>query len=76
MIILLPEAKDGLEILENNLSIINLHAISNNMTQTYVYVKLPRFKLEQSVQLEKTLSNVRILIIKKNYLYLFIYIIF
>ncbi|CAI6353357.1 unnamed protein product [Macrosiphum euphorbiae] len=57
MIILLPEAKDGLEILENNLSIINLHAISNNMTQTYVYVKLPRFKLEQSVQLEKTLSN-------------------
>ncbi|XP_015378838.1 PREDICTED: serpin B4-like [Diuraphis noxia] len=57
MVILLPDAKDGLEILENNFSKINLHDISNKMTQQYILVKLPRFKLEQSLQLDETLSN-------------------
>jgi len=66
MIILLPDAKDGLKDLENNLSKINLNNISNKMSQYHVTVKLPRFKLEQSVQLEKTLSNVRIHINKKK----------
>jgi len=75
MIILLPDAKDGLKDLENNLSKINLNDISNKMSQYHVTVKLPRFKLEQSLQLEDTLSNVSILI-NKNNLYLFIYIIF
>jgi len=58
MIILLPDAKDGLKDLENNFSKIKLHEISNKMTQHHVTVKLPRFKLEQSLQLEETLSNV------------------
>ncbi|XP_015375355.1 PREDICTED: serpin B4-like isoform X1 [Diuraphis noxia] len=57
MIILLPDAKDGLKDLENNFSKIKLHEISNKMTQHHVTVKLPRFKLEQSLQLEETLSN-------------------
>ncbi|XP_008178943.1 serine protease inhibitor 4, serpin-4-like isoform X4 [Acyrthosiphon pisum] len=57
MIILLPDAKDGLKELENNLSKINLNDISNKMSQYHVTVKLPRFKLEQSLQLEDTLSN-------------------
>ncbi|KAL5234128.1 hypothetical protein ACI65C_001538 [Semiaphis heraclei] len=57
MIILLPDAKDGLKDLENNFSKINLHEISNKMTQHHVTVKLPRFKLEQTLQLEETLSN-------------------
>jgi len=58
MIILLPDAKDGLNTLENNFSKINLHDISKKMTQHYIRVKLPRFKLEQSLQLKETLSNV------------------
>jgi len=58
MIILLPDAKDGLKELENNFSKINLHDISKKMTQYHVTVKLPRFKLEQSLQLEEVLSNV------------------
>ncbi|KAL4149577.1 hypothetical protein QTP88_003503 [Uroleucon formosanum] len=57
MIILLPDAKDGLKELENNLSKINLNDISNKMSQYHVTVKLPRFKLEQSLQLEDTLSK-------------------
>ncbi|NP_001156102.2 serine protease inhibitor 4-like isoform X1 [Acyrthosiphon pisum] len=57
MIILLPDAKDGLNTLENNFSKINLHEISKNMTQHYIRVKLPSFKLEQSLQLKETLSN-------------------
>jgi len=65
MIILLPDAKDGLKDLENNLSKINLNDISNKMSQYHVTVKLPRFKLEQSLELGDTLSNVSILTKKK-----------
>lgn len=60
MMILLPDAKDGLKNLENNLSKIKLHEISDKMTQYHVTVKLPRFKLEQSLDLADTLSNVSI----------------
>jgi len=58
MIILLPEAKDGLNNLEDNISKFNLHDISKKMNQNYLSVKLPRFKIEQSLQLVETLSNV------------------
>ncbi|XP_008190237.1 serpin B4 isoform X2 [Acyrthosiphon pisum] len=57
MIILLPDVKDGLKDLENNFSKINLNDISNKMSKYDVTVKLPRFKLEQSLQLDGTLSN-------------------
>lgn len=61
MLILLPDAKDGLKDLENNFSKINLREISNNMSTYHVTVKLPRFKLEQSFELNEVLSNVCIL---------------
>uniref|UniRef100_A0A481MQK4 Serpin n=1 Tax=Nipponaphis monzeni TaxID=196483 RepID=A0A481MQK4_9HEMI len=57
MMILLPDAKDGLKNLENNFSKINLHDISKKMSKYHVTVKLPRFKLEQTLQLKETLSN-------------------
>ncbi|KAL4148666.1 hypothetical protein QTP88_002838 [Uroleucon formosanum] len=57
MIIVLPDAKDGLKELENNLSKINLNDISKKMAQNYLSVRLPRFKIEQSLQLNETLSN-------------------
>lgn len=73
MLILLPDAKDGLKNLENNFSKIKLHDISNKMTKYHVTAKLPRFKLEQSLQLEETLSNVSILTNHTHILYIYIY---
>lgn len=60
MIILLPDAKDGLKNLENNLSKIKLPKIVEQMTKYDVNVKLPRFKIEQTLQLEQILSNVSV----------------
>lgn len=60
MIILLPDTIDGLKNLENNLSKIKLDQLVRKMTKYTVDVKLPRFKMEQSLQLKKTLSNVSI----------------
>ncbi|CAI6368280.1 unnamed protein product [Macrosiphum euphorbiae] len=57
MIILLPDDKDGLNNLENNFSKFKLHEISEKMTQRNIDVKLPRFKIEKSLELDKTLSN-------------------
>lgn len=51
MIILLPDAKDGLKNLENNFSKIKLHEITKKMSTYDVNVKLPRFKIEQSFEL-------------------------
>lgn len=72
--ILLPDAKDGLQELENNFSKINLHDISKKMTQYHVTVKLPRFKLEHSLQLEDVLSNVSKY--HKQYIIILLYIYF
>lgn len=60
MIIVLPDEKDGLENIENNFPKINLNNILNKMNGYHVHVKLPRFKLEQSLRTEGILSNVRI----------------
>lgn len=58
MVILLPDAKDGLKDLELNLSKIKLPDILDNMTKYKVQVKLPRFRLEQSIDLSEILSTV------------------
>lgn len=60
MIILLPDEKDGLKNLENNFSKIKLHELVEKTSKYEVNVKLPRFKIEQSLQLEEVLSNVSI----------------
>lgn len=67
MIILLPDAKDGLKNLENNLSKIKIHEIIRKMTAYEVGVKLPRFKIVHSLQLKKTLTNVSIIKYSNNF---------
>ncbi|XP_050440294.1 serpin B4-like [Adelges cooleyi] len=57
MIILLPDAKDGLAELESNLSKIQLHDLEKNMTFHNVDVTLPKFKIEQTSELKATLSK-------------------
>lgn len=58
MMILLPDAKDGLKDLEANFSKTLFNEILNNLNCFTVYVKLPRFQLEHSFELKDTLSNV------------------
>lgn len=58
MIILLPDAKDGLKNLENNLSKIKIHELIDKMSINVVDVRFPRFKMEHSLELKETLSNV------------------
>lgn len=58
MMILLPDAIDGLKDLEANFSKLQFNEIVNNLHCYTVSVKLPRFKLEQSFELKDTLSKV------------------
>lgn len=60
MIILLPDAKDGLKSLEKNILNINFYNIFKKMNQYHVTVKLPSFKIEQSLNLKETMIRVRI----------------
>lgn len=69
MVILLPDAKDGLKNLENNLPKIKLHELSEKMIKHKVDVKLPRFKLEQSFDLKDALSAVSIFIKYNFYIF-------
>ncbi|XP_050430549.1 leukocyte elastase inhibitor-like isoform X2 [Adelges cooleyi] len=55
MIILLPDANGGLNDLEKNLSKIKLNELTEKMSKYKVNVKLPRFKLEQSFDLQDVL---------------------
>ncbi|VVC37390.1 Serpin domain,Serpin, conserved site [Cinara cedri] len=57
MVILLSDAKDGLKNLETNISKIKLNDMLKKMTKYSVTIKLPCFRLEQSFELNKTLSN-------------------
>lgn len=58
MMILLPDAKDGLASLEKNFLNVNLNDISKKMNQYHVTVKLPSFKIEQSLNLKDTMIQV------------------
>ncbi|XP_050532596.1 serpin B4-like isoform X2 [Daktulosphaira vitifoliae] len=55
MVILLPDAIDGLRNLENHLSKIRFSVLLENMDTFEVSVKLPRFKLEKSIDLKNVL---------------------
>ncbi|XP_050548235.1 serpin B4-like, partial [Daktulosphaira vitifoliae] len=57
MMILLPDAKDGLSKLENNLSKIKLFEISKKMSTYTVDVKMPKFKIEQEYNLVDVLNK-------------------
>ncbi|XP_050534393.1 serpin B3-like isoform X2 [Daktulosphaira vitifoliae] len=57
MLILLPDAKDGLSNLENNLSKINFIELYKNMTKHNVDFKFPKFKIEQEIDLKHVLNK-------------------
>ena len=58
MLILLPDANDGLAALENALTPATLSAWDSRLKQTLVEVTLPRFSSEMSLTLAKTLEAI------------------
>lgn len=71
MVILLPDEKDGLRNLENNLSKIKINELLQKMDKFKVNVKLPKFKIEQSIDLNDVL--IRVCIKVKAFNYCFVY---
>ncbi|XP_050536612.1 leukocyte elastase inhibitor-like [Daktulosphaira vitifoliae] len=57
MIVLLPDAVDGLSELESNLAKINIIEMSRKMTTHLVTVCLPKFKIEEAFSLLSPLKN-------------------
>lgn len=57
MIVLLPHERDGLETLEENLSLENLKDIRYELFKTKVYLTLPKFKVEYSKEMSGDLMD-------------------
>ncbi len=57
LVIVLPQAKDGLAAIEKRLSLADLQAWIDGARDTLVDVQLPRFTLEQSVDLKSVLAE-------------------
>lgn len=62
MLILLPKKIDGIQELEKKLVGVNVFEILNDMRNNEVILSFPKFKLEQSMDLNSVLSKVCILI--------------
>ncbi|KAK9501972.1 hypothetical protein O3M35_012590 [Rhynocoris fuscipes] len=60
MVIILPNKVDGLNEVESKLSTINLSEVLNSLFSVTVNVKLPRFKLESTMELKDILIKMGI----------------
>lgn len=58
MLILLPDEIDGLAALESKLETVNLGDTVRYLEQPTVTVSLPKFKLEETMELNQILKNV------------------
>ncbi|XP_064212921.1 serine protease inhibitor 3/4 isoform X4 [Tribolium castaneum] len=57
MVIILPNQRNGIGELEKKLENYNLSEITTNMWNTEVNVALPKFKIEQTIDLEEALKK-------------------
>lgn len=58
MVIILPNERTGLANLEKKLANVDLSSITNGSSNVEVQVSLPRFKIESTIDLKETLTNV------------------
>ena len=58
MIIILPNMRNGLDKLEKKLATCNLRETTQHMEKTEVFVRLPKFKIEQTINLNDPLTKV------------------
>lgn len=63
MIIILPNKKNGIAELEQKLASVDLTKITENMYRPEVKVSLPKFKIETTIDLKDSLSEVRLFVI-------------
>lgn len=61
MVIILPNNRNGLEELEEKLPTIDLMKITEDMSRPEVQVSIPKFKIEQTIELNEPLSKVSFL---------------
>jgi len=59
MIVLLPNAKDGLAHMENQLKTFDLSSLPSLFRSRTVNLKMPKFKLESTLDLKNPLVQVR-----------------
>lgn len=62
MVIVLPNERDGLAGVEAKLADMNLSELGKNMHEIEVEVTIPKFKLEETLDLIETLQEVSYLI--------------
>lgn len=76
MMLILPNAIEGLEALETKLKNMDLNVISEKLNEKYIRVYLPKFRLEHEVDLKEPLMKVRFNILRfllwlSNFFFLF-----
>jgi serpin B len=60
MMIVVPKTRTGLADLERNLYQVDFNEISSKMTEKYLHLQMPKFKIEFELDLQKTLVQVRL----------------
>nr|CAI5819466.1 unnamed protein product [Callosobruchus analis] len=58
LVIILPNKRDGIAELEDKLATVDLSTITDNMQKPEVFVSLPKFKIESSMDLKDPLKEI------------------
>lgn len=58
MMIILPNKKDGLSDLESKIDQVNFQDLAKSLQEEEVVVKIPKFKIESSIQMKDVLEKV------------------
>lgn len=58
MMIILPNKKDGLSDLESKIDQVNFQDLAKSLQEEEVVVKIPKFKIESSIQMKDILQKV------------------
>lgn len=58
MMIILPNKKNGLSDLESKIDQVNFQDLAKSLQEEEVVVKIPKFKIESSIQMKDILQKV------------------
>lgn len=63
MVLIVPEEIDGIKQLEEKIALVDLKTITSETYSREVNLTMPKFKLEQSLQLSEPLKKVLVLLL-------------